>query len=68
MGYSPWGCKELDMTEQPTHTQYFPIISLSSLGQNDYTLFLSKTSLLPSILLKLGGEVGTLFSWCFFSG
>ena len=22
MGYSPWGCKELDMTEQLTHTTY----------------------------------------------
>ena len=22
-GYSPWGCKELDTTEQLTHTLYF---------------------------------------------
>ena len=21
MGYSPWGCKESDTTERPTHTQ-----------------------------------------------
>ena len=21
MGYSPWGCKELDVTEELTHTQ-----------------------------------------------
>ena len=23
MGYSPWGCKELDTTEQSTHTRVF---------------------------------------------
>ena len=22
VGYSPWGCKELDMTEQLTHTHH----------------------------------------------
>ena len=36
MGYSPWGCKELDMTEQLTHTlaagdQKASLASLSAL-------------------------------------
>ena len=26
-GYSPWSCKELDMTEQLTHTYESPVIN-----------------------------------------
>ena len=29
MGYSPWGCKESDTTEQPTHT-HTVIVEFSS--------------------------------------
>ena len=28
MGYSPWGCKESDMTEATWHTQHDPATSL----------------------------------------
>ena len=30
-GYSPWGHKELDMTEQQSSAQYITVISMSSM-------------------------------------
>ena len=30
VGYSPWGCKELDTTEQLTHTHNCPELSIHS--------------------------------------
>ena len=54
MGYSPWACKELDMTEQLTHTRiiYSLVIQivlfcgyhiLNDIGRGQDTLFKQMT-------------------------
>ena len=50
LGYSPWGHKELDMTERLTHTQthtklFYNVALVSSIQQNDSAICIHVSSL-----------------------
>ena len=51
VGYSPWGCKELDVTEHTQPVSYKPILVSHLLNQNEAELFTQPTSSYHAVTL-----------------
>ena len=63
MGYSPWGCRELDTTEATKHTQYYTVYWLN-LGMWNYQYRGLAVKLYTDVLLHGGSGVSTPSSPC----
>ena len=63
VGYSPWGCRELDTTEATKHTQYYTVYWLN-LGMWNYQYRGLAVKLYTDVLLHGGSGVSTPSSPC----